>query len=73
MWRKGLPKWFVVYMGNEMLLVSDCKMAYQLASFLFSLPAYRGLQAALWEKYLSFIVIIFILLMYSQQNKFFHL
>lgn len=54
LWQKGLEKLFRVNLGNEILLASDSKRAYQLASshpHLTSLPflaaASQGLQAAL--------------------------
>ncbi len=37
MWLKGLAKGFGAYVGNEMLLVSDSKRAYQLAHLILSL------------------------------------
>lgn len=74
--KRVLAKGSGAYVGNEMLPVSDSKRAYQLAfphslslhtllfiSFLSA--ATQELQAALWEKYLPFIFIIFTLPLYS--------
>lgn len=68
--QRVLWKGLGAYVGNEMLLVSDSKRPYQLSFPSFPPPLFfattQRLQAALWEKFLSYSSFLLCLLIHRK-------